>query len=178
MKRLGKIKTLGLAAVAGLALAAPVAIAQTGAQDGQAQKSERGERRHGKGFGRGHRGGGHGFGLRGLNLTEDQQARVRQIHQAAAERTRPLREQLRAKHVELRELQEGGTFNEALATQKLTEAASIQARLMGEQFRAHQEVLSVLTAEQKAQLEQQREQRKQRREQRKNRRGERPGELM
>ncbi|MGZ8842232.1 MAG: hypothetical protein ACXW18_01135, partial [Pyrinomonadaceae bacterium] len=61
---------------------------------------------------------------------------------------------LRAKRQELRQANEGGTFNEALATQKLTEMAGLQAKLMGEGQKLHQEILSVLTAEQKAQLEQ------------------------
>jgi Spy/CpxP family protein refolding chaperone len=63
-------------------------------------------------------------------------------------------EQLHAKHQELRQASEGGTFNEALATQKLTEIAPLEAKLMGAQASMHQEMLSVLTAEQKAQLEQ------------------------
>ena len=89
-----------------------------------------------------------------MNLTEDQKAKIKQIHQTFAESNKPLREQLRAKRQELRQTSEGGTFNEALATQKLTEMASLEAKLMGERFKIHQEVLSVLTAEQKAQLEQ------------------------
>jgi Spy/CpxP family protein refolding chaperone len=56
----------------------------------------------------------------------------------------------------LRQASEGGTFNEALATQKLTEAAGLRAKLMGEQFKMRQEMQSVLTAEQKTQLEQKR----------------------
>jgi len=79
---------------------------------------------------------------------------MKQIRETFAQQNKPLREQLRAKRQELRQAQEGGTFNEVMATQKLTEMASLQARLMGEQFRLHQEMLSVLTAEQKAQLEQ------------------------
>ena len=54
----------------------------------------------------------------------------------------------------MRQSSEGGTFNEALATQKLTDMASLEAKLMGERFKEHQEMLSVLTTEQKAQLEQ------------------------
>jgi Spy/CpxP family protein refolding chaperone len=65
-----------------------------------------------------------------------------------------LREQLQAKRQELRQANEGGTFNEALATQKLTELAGLQAKMMGEEFKLHQQMQSVLTAEQKAQLEQ------------------------
>jgi Spy/CpxP family protein refolding chaperone len=54
----------------------------------------------------------------------------------------------------LRQASEGGTFNEALATQKLTEMAGLQAKLMGARFQLHQQMLSVLTPEQKAQLDQ------------------------
>ncbi len=89
-----------------------------------------------------------------LNLTEDQKAKIKQIRESFAEKNKPLREQLRAKRQELRQANEGGTFNETLATQKLTEMASLQAKLMGERQKLHQETLSVLTAEQKAQLEQ------------------------
>jgi Spy/CpxP family protein refolding chaperone len=88
---------------------------------------------------------------------------LQQIHQSFGERTKSLREQLRAKRQELRQAEHGTTFNEAFAAQKLTEAAAIEAKLMGERFRLHQEALSVLTAEQKAQLEQRRQERQQRR---------------
>jgi protein CpxP len=171
MKRLGKIKTLAVASLAAVAVAAPIALAQTGAQgDQQKPRAERhGGGHHGRGGGR--RGGG--FGFRGIELTDDQKTRLQQLHQSFGERTRPLREQLRAKRQELREAGEGNTFNEALASQKLTEAAAIEAKLMGEHFRLRQESLAILTAEQRTQLEQRRQERKQRREQR---RGERRGE--
>jgi Spy/CpxP family protein refolding chaperone len=170
MKRLGKIKTLAAASLAAFAVAAPVALAQTGGQEGT--ERPRAERRGGRD---GHRGGGRhggfgrGFGFRGIELTDDQKTRLQALRQSFGERTRPLREQLRAKHQELRAAQDGTTFNEALASQKLSEAAAIQARLMGEEFRLRQESLAVLTAEQRTQLEQQRNERKQRREQRRNR---------
>jgi protein CpxP len=164
MKRLGKIQTFAAAAVAGLALATPFAIAQTGGGDGQGKDNgKRGE------WG-GRRGGGHFGGrmFRGIELTEEQKTRLQQIRQSFGESTRSLREQLRTKHEEVRQAGEGNTFNEALAAQKLTEAAALQARLMAEEFRMRQESMAVLTAEQKAQLEQ-------RRTERRNRRGERRG---
>jgi len=180
MNRLGKIKTLATGALAAIALAAPIAIAQTGTTSGQdGQQTPRAERR---GFGKrggDHRGGrgwgGRGFGFRGIELTEDQKTRMKQLHESFGERTKSLHEQLRAKRAELRQAEQGTSFNEALAAQKLTEAAAIEAKLMGERFRLRQETLSVLTAEQRTQLEQQRAQREQRREERKNRRGERRG---
>ena len=164
MKRLGKIKTVAFASLAAVAVAAPVAIAQTTGQEGQQRPRAEG-RGKGKGFGegRGHRRGGfgrQGMGFRGIELTEDQKARLQQIRQSYGERTKSLREQLRAKRQELRQAEQGGTFNEALAAQKLSEAAAIQARLMGERFRMRQESLSVLMAEQRQQFEQRRQQRR------------------
>ena len=169
MKRLGKIQTFAIAAVAGLALATPFAIAQTGGGDAQGKDhGKRGEWGGRRGGGGDHRGGGGRFGggmFRGIDLTEEQKTRLQQIHQSFGERTKSLREQLHAKRQELRQAESGTTFNEALATQKLTEAAALQARLMAEEFRLRQESLSILTAEQKAQLEQRLRQREQRRQQ-------------
>lgn len=171
MKRLGKIKTLAFASIATVAVAVPVALAQTEGQEGQRRPRAEG-RGSGKGEGRGgHRGGGFGRrgdfgGFRGVELTDEQKTRLRQIHQSFGERTKSLHEQLRAKRQELRQSEQGATFNEALAAQKLTEAAAIEAKLMGERFRLRQESLSVLTAEQRQQIEQRRQEREQRRQQR------------
>jgi Spy/CpxP family protein refolding chaperone len=79
-----------------------------------------------------------------------------QISQSFRERTKSLHDQLRAKRQELRQAGDGGTFNEALATQKLQETAGLQAKLMGEQFKMRNELKAVLTAEQRAQIEQKR----------------------
>ncbi|HEU4509511.1 MAG TPA: Spy/CpxP family protein refolding chaperone [Pyrinomonadaceae bacterium] len=174
MNKLGRFKTLAIATLSAIALAASIAVAQTTTpEQGNTQDQPRTERRGGRGRGE-HKGHGWGGMRRGgffkqLNLTEDQQAKIKQIRQSFAERNKPLREQLRAKRQELRQASEGGTFNEALATQKLTEMASLQAKLMGERTRMHQETLSVLTAEQKAQLEQSKAQFKARRGERRNR---------
>ena len=157
MKKLGKFKILAIATLSAIALAASIAVAQTvrtGQDNGQQTRGE-GQR----GRGRGERkddgwGGMQGAFLHRLNLTDDQKAKIKQIRESAAARNTPLHEQLRAKRQELRQASEGGTFNEALATQKLTEMAGLQAKLMGEEFKLHQEMQSVLTAEQKAQLEQ------------------------
>jgi len=166
MKKLGKIKTLTIASLSAVALAAPIALAQSTStsQDQQQVTGERhggrgkgwGEGREGRGWG-GERGGRmHGMMLKGINLTDDQKAKMKQISQSFRERTQSLHQALQAKRQELHQASEGDTFNEALATQKLQESASLQAKLMGEQFRMRQEMLLVLTPEQKAQLEQQR----------------------
>jgi len=155
-----RIKTVAIASLSAIALAASIAVAQTVTTD---QSNPQGPR---TGHARGdHKGWG---GMRGgmfkqLNLTEDQQAKIKQIRESFATQNKPLRDQLRAKRQELRQASEGGTFNEALATQKLTEMASLEAKLMGVEFQQHQQVLAVLTPEQKAQLEQSKAQFKARR---------------
>ena len=159
-----RFKTLAIATLSAIALATSIAVAQTvstgqdntkGAHKGWHDGGARGQ-------GRGHGWGG-GDAFRQLNLTEDQKAKMKQIRETFAQTNKPLMDQLRAKRQELRQANEGGTFNEALATQKLTEMASLEAKLMGERFKLHQESLSILTAEQKAQLEQSKAQFKARR---------------
>src|SRR5829696_7283781 len=171
MTKLGRFKILAIATLSAIVLSASIAVAQTVNQNqdnGQGARPEwRGRRGENKGHGmRGMRAGGF---FRGLNLTEDQKAKMKQIRESFAESNKSLREQLRAKRQELRQASEGGTFNEALATQKLTEIAPLEAKLMAERAKQHQEMLSVLTAEQKAQLEQAKAQFKTRRGERRNR---------
>jgi len=164
MNKLGRFKTLAIATLSAIALAASIAVAQTVTpnQDNQT-KGQRREWRGRRGDHAGMRGMRAGGFFRGLNLTDDQKAKMKQIRESFAHSNKPLHDQLKAKRQELRQAGEGGTFNEALATQKLTEMASLEAKLMGERFKLHQEMLSVLTAEQKAQLEQTKAQRKSRR---------------
>lgn len=178
MKKLGKIKTLTIASLSAIALATPIVLAQTGSNEqNSTPRAERGQDGHGKGWGhRGDRGGrgrrgAFGKGMRGgmfrgIELTEDQKARMKQIHESFNARTQSMRQELRAKRQELHQASEGGSFNEALATQKLQETASLQAKLMGERFKLQQEMQSVLTAEQKAQIEQKRAEMKAKRAQR------------
>jgi protein CpxP len=167
MTKLGKIKTLTIASLSAVALAAPIALAQstTTTQDAQAVQGERhgghrkgrgeGKGRGGRGWG-GQRGGMRGMMFGGVTLTDDQKARMKQISESFRERTKSLHTELRAKRQELRQATQGNSFNEALATQKLQESAALQAKLMGEQFRMRQEMQSVLTPEQKTQIEQKR----------------------
>lgn len=157
----GRIKTVAIATLSAIALAASIAVAQT-VTTNQGTPTER---HAGRGGHKGHGWGGmrRGGSFKQLNLTDDQKAKMKQIRETFAQTNKPLRDQLRAKRQELRQASEGGTFNEALATQKLTEIAPLQAKLMASQHNLHQEMLSVLTAEQKAQLEQSRAQFKARR---------------
>ncbi|HEX6045012.1 MAG TPA: Spy/CpxP family protein refolding chaperone [Pyrinomonadaceae bacterium] len=162
----GRFKTLAIATLSAIALTTSIAVAQsvtTQQDNGQGARPEwRGRRgdHKGRGMMRGMREGGF---FKQLNLTDDQKAKLKQIRESAAQANKPLHDQLRAKRQELRQASEGGTFNEALATQKLTEMAALEAKLMGERFQLHQQMLSVLTPEQKTQLEQAQAQRKARR---------------
>src|SRR5437016_5258414 len=140
---------LAIASLSAVALVASIAVAQS-------VKTDRGSGPRHQWRGDGMKRGFHGRGafLNRLNLTDDQKAKMKQIRESFAERNKPLLEELRAKRQELRQASEGGTFNEALATQKLTEMAGLQAKAMGARFALHQQMLSVLTTEQKAQLDQ------------------------
>ena len=172
MKKLGKIRililvaasALGIAATSTVAVSVPIALAQA-----TRIAREKHERDNGWG-GRGE--GMHGMMLRGINLTDDQKSKIKQINESFRERTQPLRQELRTKREALRQDGAGGTFDEALATQKLTETAGLEAKLMGEQFKMRQEMLSVLTPEQRTQLEQKRAHFKARRAERRGRKGE------
>jgi protein CpxP len=176
MKKFANFKMLALVSLSSILLVASVAFAQTATTTQVDQNKARGEWRGRRGGGRDgdHRGGFMGGGMFAkLNLSDDQKTRMKQIRESFSERIKPLREQLQAKRQELRQANEGGTFNEALATQKLTESAGLQAKLMGEEFKLRQEMLTVLTPEQKTQLDQMRQQFKSEHGDFKGRRGER-----
>ena len=148
MKKLGKFKIMAIASLSAVVLLASIAVAQKV----KTERGEGGQRREWRGGGKRGAHGGRLFSR--LNLTDDQKAKMKTIRETFATNNKPLMEQLRAKRQELRQASEGGTFNEALATQKLTEMAGLQAKLMGERFKLDQEMQSVLTAEQKTQLDQ------------------------
>lgn len=150
MKKTSKLYALALAGL--MALAVPFAWAQSGNEQGGRADRRAADR------GRGHHRGFGGRGFANLNLTDAQKAQMKQLGESFRERTKSLHQELRAKERELRQASEDTNFNEALATQKLTEMASLRAKLMGEEFKLRQEMGAVLTPEQKTQLEQQREQ--------------------
>jgi protein CpxP len=155
VKRMARLKSFALPAVMACTLAMP-AFAQSADQGGQPQ--EPGKHSFGRFHGRHGRGGGDAW--QRLNLTEAQKTQVQQIRESYRERTQSLRQELRAKKQELRQANLGDTFNEALTMQVLTESAALEAKLMGERFKMRQEMLALLTPEQKNQLEQMREQHK------------------
>lgn len=166
MKKINKIFVMTLSALMAVTVGISAILAQSSNEQSGSQKPGEGKGH----FGRRH--GHHGRGMRGgmfraLNLTDAQKAQMKQIGQSYRERTQPLRQELRSKMQGLRLPDQGGAFNEALATQTLTETAALRAKLMGERFKLRQEMAAVLTPEQKAKIEQMREQFKARRAERK-----------
>ena len=155
VKRMARLKSFALPAVMACTLSMP-AFAQSADQGGQPQEPGK------QSFGRfhGHHGRGGGNAWQQLNLTEAQKSQMKQIRESYRERTQPLHQELRAKKQNLRQANHGDTFNEALTTQVLTESAPLKAKLLGERFKMRQEMLALLTPEQKNQLEQMREQHK------------------
>lgn len=155
-----KLRSFAVLFVIALALSAAAVLAQspatTGGRDG-VKHGARGEHRgrHGQ-----QRRGMEGFQFRELNLTDAQKTAMKQVHQNHKATISALRQQMETKRQELHEAAKGGNFNEALATQKLTEMAPLQAKLMGERLSMRQESMNVLTSEQKAQLSQMRTERK------------------
>jgi protein CpxP len=151
MKKLGKFKIPAIISLSAIVLFGSIALAQVvktekgGAKDRGAWRGRGMHGRHGE---------MDGMFLQKLNLTDDQKAKLKQMRESFATDNKPLLEQLRAKRQELRQVNEGGTFDEALATQKLTEMAGLEAKLMGARFSLHQQILSVLTPEQKSQFDQ------------------------
>lgn len=160
MKINQKLQTIAAVGMMSLSLAVPAVFGQGGdSQQGGTAPNNTKQGREWRGEGHGGHGGrfGHrGLGgmFRALELTDAQKAQAKQIHESHQASIKALREQIRAKHMEIRQAEQGGTFNEALATQKLTEVAGIQAKLMGEEFQIRQQMLALLTPEQKAKLEQ------------------------
>ena len=156
MRKLSKVYMTALALGLSVVLAGPVAWAQS--DSGNNGQTTQGDwaKKHGDRQARRER-MKEAFAEK-LGLTAEQKAQIQQIRANHRPNIEPLVKQLRAERQEIRQSIQGGTFNEALVTQKLTDMAGLKAKLMGERFKIHQEVLSVLTPEQKATLAQMREQ--------------------
>lgn len=136
------------------------------------EKSDKFQRRGGK-FGRGgegfrggmHRGGPMGM-LRGIDLTDAQKAQIKTILESNKPDQATL-DQMKS----LREARKNGTQLTDDQKAQLKAARQAQAAKMRS---VHEQILSVLTAEQKAQLEQRHQQMEQRRQQRQQLRKDKP----
>lgn len=133
----------------------------------------RGPGRHGEGRGPGMRGGRHGGpmgmlrGLRDVDLTEAQRTQIRGILESKRDSFKQVHDQMR----ELGRAKHEGT---------MTAEQEAQFKTLRDQIKANseatrQEVLNVLTADQKTKLEQFQQEMKQRKAERRQHRGPRPG---
>lgn len=173
MKNINKIKAFAVALVMALGIGASFAMAQSTGEKSGDKLGQRGGRHHfARGEGRGGR-GGFGRMFRNLDLTDEQKAKFKQIRQSHSETMKSLHQQIRTEMQALRQANQGATFDEAQVSQKLAQVAPLRAKLMAEEFKIHQEMLAVLTPEQKTKLEQSRAEFKAKRSEFKSKRGER-----
>jgi protein CpxP len=163
MKGLTRVKTAALAVALSVS-AASMALAQSGGSPGATQHE------HARAW-RGHGESGDAGIFSKLGLSDAQKAQIKQIHENHQAALAPLVQELRTKRAELAQLSHGTSFDEALVQQKLTDMAGVEAKVMGEQFKIHQETLAVLTPDQRTKLDQAREQFKSRWAERKGREG-------
>jgi protein CpxP len=105
----------------------------------------------------GHR-GGMGRVFSQLGLTDAQKTQLKQVRSNHKAALSDLRGQIRAKMQTVRQGEQSGAFDEQAATQALTDTAPLKAKLMSEEFKMRQEMLAVLTPDQKAKLDQMRQQ--------------------
>jgi Spy/CpxP family protein refolding chaperone len=91
--------------------------------------------------------------FRQLDLTDSQRQQLREISERFRESTRTQREQMRPFHEQLRQ---GGT----LSTDDQAKLNELREQIRGLERQSHEEMLSVLTPEQKAKLDQLKEERK------------------
>lgn len=116
---------------------------------GQRQKEEG---RHG-GFGKhGRHGGGFGMMFRGIDLTDEQKAKLKEFRAAGDETLKPTMEALKANREKMEQSTANGAFDEAQVTALANEQASLHAKMIVERERAKAQFFSILTDEQKAKV--------------------------
>jgi periplasmic protein CpxP/Spy len=170
MKNINTVKAFAVAVVLAMVVGVSFAMAQSTGEKSGDKFARRGERHH---FARGEGRGGFGRMFRNLDLTDEQKAKFKQIRESHSAAMKSLHEQIRTETQALHQANQGSTFDETLVSQKLAQIAPLRAKLMAEEFKIHQEMLSVLTPEQKTKLEQSRAESKAKRAEFKAKRGER-----
>ena len=108
----------------------------------------------GRGFGPGHgRDGGFGIALRGLDLTDEQKAKVKEIMESGRANAEPLIEQMRDNHEKISVLGTDGKFNQAQVEALAAEQGNITAKMIVEKEKIKAQIFAILTDEQKAKAE-------------------------
>lgn len=146
-----KKRTIAILAIAILAVGAAFVVAQKAAHHKFGG--------HGRGFGGMD---GAGLMLRGLDLTDDQKAKVKEIMDANRTNIKPVFDSLKDNHKKLADLTANGAFDEAQVQALAAEQGSLMAKLVVEKERVKSQVFAILTDEQKAKAAQMKEQMKER----------------
>jgi Spy/CpxP family protein refolding chaperone len=85
-----------------------------------------------------------------LDLTDAQQAQVKQIFDNEKPNITPLMQQLKQSHQQMRQLEESGTFDEAKVRSLASQQAQTLTDLIVEKARIKSQIFNVLTPDQKA----------------------------
>lgn len=104
--------------------------------------------------------GGHGMIFRGLDLTEEQKAQIKQIRENSRTTVQPIRQQMRLNRQKLQELSANGNFDAAQVQAIATQQGNFSAQLIVERERIKSQVYQVLTPEQRQKVAERREQMK------------------
>ncbi|MGC2196676.1 MAG: Spy/CpxP family protein refolding chaperone [Terriglobales bacterium] len=104
--------------------------------------------------GPGHRGGGFGGHMLGFNadyldLTDAQQAQMKDILAKEKPTFRPLMQQLAQGHQQMRQFEQAGAFDEAKVRAIATQQSQAMTEMMVQKARIKSELMAVLTPEQK-----------------------------
>lgn len=121
---------------------------------------------------RGHFGkrGARGMMFRGLDLTDEQKAQIKQITENSRATVKPIREQMKANRQELREITAGGSFDQARVQEIAARQGSLSAQMIVEKERVKSQIFQILTPEQKAKAAEMKEKMKERFQNKMNRR--------
>lgn len=87
-----------------------------------------------------------------LNLTDDQKAQAKALHEKAWAESKPYMEQLRAIHDQIRQITESGQFNEDAVRALAAKQAQAETELTVIRVRTQMAVFNLLTPEQKAKM--------------------------
>lgn len=139
MEKTMKKTIVGILAIVVLVGGAIFVVAQRSANNGTGE------------FG-GRRGGPH-MGmmfLRGLDLTDDQKAKVKEITEASRTNIQPLAQQLRDGHQKLEALGTDGSFDQAKVEALAAEQSALMGKMIVEKERTKAQIFAILTDEQKA----------------------------
>jgi Spy/CpxP family protein refolding chaperone len=98
-----------------------------------------------------------GFG--GLDLSDDQQAQLKQIRESHAAEFKAVRDKSRTAHDGMRELLDAETINESAIRAKSAEVAAAEADMLILNAKIRKESMQILTAEQLAKLKERRDSR-------------------